>query len=256
MFKFNDQVVLITGASSGLGADAARAFAAQGAKLVLLARRADRLAKVKAELEKEYKVEVLDIKCDVTDETQNKMAVEKAIAKFGKIDVLLNNAGLAIGGDVVELTSEQWDTIFNVNVKGIANLSKQVIPHMRTQKYGRIINIASINGVIVDKVPSLWRHSYNATKAAVIGLTKAMAASYGVDGITVNAIGPGLFESEMTENTLFKHEQFMQSYNALVPLSRPGARGELNAPLLFFASKEASYVTGQLLLVDGGFSIV
>lgn len=256
MFNYKDQVVLITGASSGLGSDAAKAFASQKANLVLLARRGDRLQQAKESLEKEYGIEVLDIQCDVSDDAQNKMAVEKAIAKFGKIDVLINNAGLAISGGVETISEAEWDTIFDVNVKSIASLSKYVVPHMREKKYGRIINISSINGVIVDKDPSLWRHAYNATKAAVIGLTKAMAASYGVDGITVNAIGPGLFESEMTENTLFKHEQFMQTYKALTPLARAGAKGELNGPLLFFASKEASYVTGQLLLVDGGFSII
>lgn len=256
MFNFKDQVVMITGASSGLGADAASGFAAQGANLVLLARRKDRLDAEKEKLEKEFGIKVLPIACDVTKEEELKSAVDSAIATFGKVDVLINNAGLATAGGIEQLTDEEWDQIFNINVKAIANLSKYVIPHMKEQNYGRIINIASINAVLVNKQPTMARHSYNATKAAVIGLTRAMAGTYGVNGITVNSIGPGLFESEMTEDTLFKHEQFLAAYSAAVPVGRPAQRGELNAPLMFFASKEASYVTGQFLLVDGGLTIV
>lgn len=257
MFTFQNQVVLITGASSGLGRQAAFAFAKQGALLVCLARRKEKLEQLQNELKAQFPtVTVATFPCDITNETQVKETIEKVIQTFSKIDVLINNAGLATLGDVTVLTDQMWDAIFNVNIKGMAHVSKYVVPHMQKQHYGRIVNIASINGVLMDKTPALWRHAYNATKAAVIGLTKGMAASYGANGITVNAIGPGLFETEMTQNSLFKNEAFLHAYNQQVPLGRPGSPGELNGPLLFFASHESSYVTGQFLLVDGGLTIV
>ena len=143
----------------------------------------------------------------------------------------------------------------DINVKGIFLMCKYVIPQMKEQKYGRIINVASVNAIVADKPMTLVRHVYNASKAAVLGLTKGMAATYAQNGITVNAVGPGLFESEMTADTLFKHESFMQMYNSLCPASRPGRRGELNGPVLFLSSDACSYTTGQFIVVDGGFSI-
>lgn len=256
MFDFNDQVVMISGAANGLGADAAKGFAEQGANLVLLDIQEDRLLDLKTAIDKVNTVEVLTIYCDVTDEEQLKTAVQTAIEKFRKIDVLINNAGIAIGGDVQSLVSEEWDQIFNVNVKAIAQLSKYVVPHMIDKKYGRIINISSLNSIMMEKEPALWKHAYNATKSAVNGLTKGMAASYGSYGITVNAIGPGLFHTEMTKDTLFKSKEFVAMYNHMTPIGRPGNKGELNGPLMFFASKESSYMTGQILLADGGISLV
>ena len=121
---------------------------------------------------------------------------------------------------------------------------------------GRIVNVSSVNAIIGDKVPVLARHAYNASKAGVVGLTKGMAASYGVHGITVNCIGPGLFESEMTQDTLFRNEEFLKAYNMANPLGRPGRRGELNGTILYLSSEASSYVTGQYIVVDGGASIV
>lgn len=255
MFNLNGRVAIVTGASSGLGADAARAYAAYGAKVALLARRRDRLEALAQELHKAG-TDALAVECDVSDEQSVKTAVGKVISHFKRVDILLNNAGIAVGGGVEELSSEDWGRSMDINVKGIFLMCKYVVPHMRAQKYGRIVNIASINATLADKNPTLWRHSYNASKAAVRGLTIGMAASYGVDNITVNSIGPGLFESEMTENTLFKHEDFMRLYNGLTPMSRPGGKGELNGTIIYFSSDASSYTTGQHLIVDGGFGIV
>lgn len=255
LFDLTGKVAVVTGASSGLGADAARAYAEYGADVALLARRIDRLESLAAEIEKRGR-RALAVACDVSDEKSVKTAVEEVIARFGKADILLNNAGVAVPGTVEELAAEDWDRAMAVNVKGMYLMCKYVVPHMRKQKYGKIVNIASINAVIGDKNPQLARHVYNASKAAVRGLTTGMAASYGLDNITVNSIGPGLFESEMTENTLFKHEDFMKLYNMLSPAGRPGRKGELNGTILYFSSDASSYVTGQHILVDGGTSIV
>ena len=117
------------------------------------------------------------------------------------------------------------------------------------------IDILLNDAVLADKADALVRHVYNASKAAVVGLTKGMAASYAQYGITVNALGPGLFLSEMTQDTLLKHQEFLNTYSALCPASRPGGKGELNGPILFFSSDACSYTTGQFILVDGGFSL-
>ncbi|MFU0832089.1 MAG: 3-oxoacyl-[acyl-carrier-protein] reductase [Oscillospiraceae bacterium] len=255
LFDLTGKVAVVTGASSGLGADAARAYAAQGADVALLARRKEKLDAVVKEIEATGR-KAIAVTCDVSKEENVKSAVEQVISTFGKIDILLNNAGIAQGGSVETLSTEDWDRSMNVNVKGIYLMCKYVVPVMKERKYGKIVNIASVNAILADKADALVRHVYNTSKAAVVGLTKGMAASYAKDGITVNALGPGLFESEMTADTLFKHEAFMNMYNSLCPASRPGAKGELNGPILFFSSDASSYTTGQFLVVDGGFSIV
>lgn len=254
LFDLTGKVAVVTGASSGLGADAARAYAEQGAHVALLARRKEKLDSVVKEIEAAGH-KAIAVQCDVSNEESIKKAIDEVLAHYGKIDILLNNAGIAVGGSVESLSVEGWDSSMDINVKGIFLMCKYVIPQMKEQKYGRIINIASVNAIVADKPMTLVRHVYNASKAAVLGLTKGMAATYAQNGITVNAVGPGLFESEMTADTLFKHESFMQMYNSLCPASRPGRRGELNGPVLFLSSDACSYTTGQFIVVDGGFSI-
>lgn len=255
LFDLTGKVAVITGASSGLGADAARAYAECGANVALLARRKDRLEALATEIQKTGR-KALAIECDVTNEANVETAVKEIISHFGRIDILLNNAGVAVSGTVEQVPSEEWDKEMNVNVKGYYLMSKYIVPFMRKQKYGRIVNIASVNAIVADKVPVLARHAYNTSKAAVRGLTLGMAASYAIDNITVNSIGPGLFESEMTTDTLFANKDFMNMYNSLTPAGRPGKIGELNGTIIYFSSDASSYVTGQHIIVDGGFSIV
>lgn len=254
LFDLTGKVAVVTGASSGLGADAARAYAAQGADVALLARRKEKLDAVVKEIEATGR-KAIAVQCDVSDEENVKKAVDEVLVHYGKIDILLNNAGVAAGGSVETLSVENWDNSMDINVKGIFLMCKYVLPQMKEHKYGRIVNVASVNAIVADKPAALVRHVYNTSKAAVLGLTKGMAASYAQYGITVNAVGPGLFESEMTADTLFKHESFMQMYNSLCPASRPGSKGELNGPVLFLSADACSYTTGQFIVVDGGFSI-
>jgi len=255
LFDLTGKVAVVTGASSGLGADAALAYAEAGADVALLARRVEKLEAVKVEIEKTGR-KAITAACDVTDEESVKAAIAKVIETFGHIDILLNNAGIAVRGGVDSMTVEDWDKSFNTNVKGIFLASKYVVPHMKEKSYGKIVNIASINAVIADKADVFIRHSYNASKSAVLGLTKGMAASYARYGITVNAVGPGLFESEMTSGTLFKSDEFLKSYNYTNPAGRPGRQGELNGTILYFSSDASSYVQGQFVIVDGGSAIV
>lgn len=255
LFDLTGKVAVVTGASSGLGADAALAYAEAGADVAILARRVEKLNQVKADIEKTGR-KVIAVGCDVTNEESVQGAMKKVMDTFGHIDILLNNAGVAVRGGVDSMTEEEWDRSFDTNVKGIFLASKYVVPQMKEQGYGKIVNIASVNAVIADKNDMFIRHSYNASKSAVLGLTKGMAASYARYGITVNAIGPALFESEMTADTLFKSEQFLQMYNMSNPASRPGKRGELNGTVLYLSSDASSYVQGQFIIVDGGGSLV
>ncbi len=255
MFNLNGKIAVVTGASSGLGKDAAIAYAKEGANVCLLARRVDKIEGVAKEIEG-LGVESIALKCDVTNEEEVKAAVEKIVDKFGRIDILLNNAGVAVRGGVETLSEEDWNKSMDTNVKGIYLMCKYVIPVMKKQNYGKVVNVSSINAILADKADIFIRHSYNASKAAVLGLSKGMAASYAQYGITVNSVCPGLFESEMTEDTLFKSDEFLKSYNYLCPASRPAKKGELNGTILYFSSDASSYVTGQHIVVDGGLSIV
>lgn len=255
LFDLTGKTALVTGASGGLGRDAAKVYAKYGAKVALLARRKEKLDDVVEEIT-QLGGEAIAIQCDVTNEEIVKDAVEEVIQQYDKIDILLNNSGVAVRGGVHNLTEEDWDKSMNTNVKGAYLLSKYIIPYMIKQNYGKVINIASINAIIADKDDLFIRHSYNASKSAVLGLTKGMAASYGRYGITVNAVGPALFESEMTKDTLFKSDEFLKGYSKMNPAGRPAEKGELNGTLIYLSSDASSYVNGQFILVDGGISIV
>lgn len=255
LFDLTGKVAVVTGASSGLGAQAALCYAEAGADVAILARRVEKLEEVKENILKTGR-RVLAVECDVTDEESVKRAVNKVLEEFKHIDILLNNAGVAVRGGVDSLSVEDWDKSFNTNVKGMFLMSKYVVPGMIMQQYGKIVNVASVNAIIGDKSDMFIRHSYNASKAAVVGLTKGMACSYAKHGITVNAIGPGLFETGMTENTLFKSEEFLNGYNMLNPSNRPGRKGEVNGTVLYLSSDASSYIQGQFIVIDGGGSLV
>ena len=255
MFNLEGKVAVVTGASSGLGHDAAVMYAEYGADVALLDLNENDLEKVKEEIEKLGR-KVIAIECDVTKEVQVKDAVSKVLEVFSHIDILLNNAGIAVRGGVETLTEDEWDKSFNVNVKGMYLLSKYIIPGMKERKYGKIVNISSVNAVIADKNDIFIRHSYNSSKAAVLGLTTGMACSYARYGITVNAIGPALFKTGMTKDTLFKSEEFLNGYNMLNPTGRPGNEKELNGTILYLSSDASSYVQGQFIIVDGGGALV
>ena len=255
MFNLENKVAVVTGAASGLGKSAAIMYAEYGADVAVLGLNKEGLDATKSEIEKLGR-KAISIVCDVSNEENVKNAVDEIMNTFGKVDILLNNAGVAVRGGVDTLEESEWEKSFNVNVKGIYLMSKYIVPVMKENNYGKIVNISSVNAIIADKSDVFIRHSYNASKAAVLGLTKGMACSYARYGITVNAIGPGLFKTGMTENTLFKSEEFLNGYNAVNPTCRPGNEGELNGTILFLSSDASSYVEGQFIVVDGGTTLV
>lgn len=252
IFDLTGKVVVVTGASSGLGADAALCYAEAGASVALLGIETPHRTKEKIEA---IGGGAIAIKCDVRDEENVRSTINTVLKEFGHIDILLNNAGIAVSGGIDTMSVEEWNKSFNTNVKGMFLVSKYVVPKMKERGYGKIINISSINAVIADKDATFIRHSYNASKSAILGLTKGMAASYAKYGITVNAIGPAMFKTQMTEK-LFKSEQYMTYYNNINPTGRPPKQGELNGTILYLSSNASSYVQGQFIIVDGGASIV
>jgi gluconate 5-dehydrogenase len=253
VFDLSNKVAFITGASSGLGVQYAHALARQGANLVIAARRLDKLKNVAQEVEQEHGVEVLPVECDVTLEDQIKNAKKQALDKFGQIDILINNAGVARMAPSQEMERKDWDKVIEVNLTGVYLCSKHIGQHMIERGYGKIINTASMYGRVGNT--AMPAAAYHASKGGVVNLTRALAAEWAGHNITVNAIGPGFFESEMTEQVR-DDEQFNQFLQAMCPMKRWGKEGELDGAVVYLASDASSYMTGQTLFVDGGWTAV
>lgn len=252
MFNLKGKVAAITGASSGLGKQMARAFAEQGADLVLMARRIERLEELKEELEKKG-VKVLPIKVDVTDTNNVNEAAKQAEEEFGKVDILVNCAGSAENAGVLEMTDEDWAKTMKIDLDSVFYVTRAFGNIMKKNHYGRIINIASMYGLVGNM--AMGTIAYHTSKGGVVNFTRAAAAELAKEGITVNAICPGYFDTELTHDTLITDE-FTAYMKGTVPIGRYGHEGELNAGAIFLASEEASYVTGVILPIDGGYTCV
>ncbi len=252
MFNLKGRVAVITGASSGLGKSMCYAFAKQGASLVLLARRIDRLKDLKGELEKEG-ARVLAIKCDVTNTKEIDFAASKTKEIFGKVDILVNCAGASKDAGVLTMTDEEWDFTISTDLTSVFKMTRAFANIMKKNNYGRIINISSMYGLVGNtEIPTI---AYHSSKGGVINFTRAAAAELAKEGITVNAICPGYFDTELTHETLITPE-FTQYMQATVPVGRYGKEGELNSAAIFLGAEESSYVTGVILPIDGGYTCV
>ncbi|MFV0528672.1 MAG: SDR family NAD(P)-dependent oxidoreductase [Lachnospiraceae bacterium] len=252
MFNLENRVVVVSGASSGLGAQMTRGFAEQGADLVIMARRVEKLNELADEI-KGMGRKCLVIQCDVTNPEIVDQAAETVKKEFGKVDVLINCAGSAKNAGVLDMTNDEWDFTISTDMTSVFYVTRAFGNIMKEHNYGRIINIASMYGLVgntaIDTV------AYHASKGGVVNFTRAVAAELAKYNITCNAICPGYFETELTADTL-KTEAFSSYMKATVPLGRYGASGELNAGAIFLASDEASYVTGVILPIDGGYTCV
>jgi NAD(P)-dependent dehydrogenase (short-subunit alcohol dehydrogenase family) len=251
-FDLKGQNAVVTGASSGLGVQFAKALAGQGANVALLARRQEKLQAVKSEIEA-MGVQVLAIQADVTNEDSIKSAITQIEQAWGQIHVLVNNAGVSALGGAEDMPEADWDKVLDTNLKGVWLVAKHVGKHMIAKKYGRVINIASMFGVVGNTF--FPASAYHASKGGVVNLTKALAAEWAKHDITVNAIGPGFFESEMTEAAIAA-QTFQNYVKNVCPMQRIGKPGELDPALIFLAAPESSYVTGQTVCVDGGWTAV
>ncbi|HEY8421764.1 MAG TPA: glucose 1-dehydrogenase [Thermoclostridium sp.] len=252
IFDLTGRVAVVTGASSGLGVQMAKAFARQGADVVILARRMEKLEKVAEDI-RALGVKCLPIRCDVTNTEDVKKAAEIAEKEFGKVDILVNNAGSGHVGPTEECTDDQWNGVINLDLNGVFKVAREFGKIMIKNKYGRIINIASMYGLVGNS--ALPCAGYHAAKGGVVNFTRALASEWAKYGINVNCICPGYFETELTVDTL-NTESFTNYMKATVPLGRYGREGELDSTAIYLASEASSYVTGVIIPVDGGYTCV
>ncbi len=251
MARFSERVVAVTGGASGIGEATARLFAEEGARVAIADLDADRGRAVAGDLRAKGAAAIF-VETHTEREAEAARFIGRARDEFGRIDVLVNNAGMRLYQTVVEATEESWDAILGVNLKGYAFCAKAVIPEMRRTGGGSIVNVASIRAVIVGgNTPQ-----YDTTKAAVAGLTRAMALDHAAEGIRVNAVCPGPIFTRFHERRATAagktFEEFMAEFGRGTMLKRPGTPREVAACIVFLASDDASYVTGTCLFVDGG----
>ena len=239
-----DRVAVVTGASQGIGRATALLLAEHGARLVLAARNAEKLAAAAEEIKKKGG-EALVVPMDVASEEQIKAGFARALEKFGRIDILVNNAAIARDQLALRMKRADWDAVIQTNLTGAHLCIQQVLPGMLRQRSGRIINVSSV----VAQTGNAGQVNYIASKAGLIGLTKALAVEVASRGITVNAVAPGFIVSPMTDPLPDKVKEELM---ARIPFGRMGTDREVAAGILFLASDEASYVTGHVLDINGG----
>lgn len=252
LFRLDGKTAVVTGASSGLGVVFARALAGAGASVVVSARRLDRLEKLAAEIERDGG-QALAVACDVAVEDDVDALAAAAVDRFGRVDVLVANAGIADPRPAEQEPLQVWERVVGVNLTGVFLTNQRFGALMLERGAGSIVNIASVLGVVgAGQIPQA---SYTASKGGVVNLTRELAAQWARRGVRVNAIGPGWFESEMTEE-MFASDQGVGWIRRKTPMGRPGRGKELAGPVVFLASDASSYVTGQTLLVDGGWTVI
>ena len=252
MFNLKGRVAVITGASSGLGRQMAQAFAKQGADIAIVARRIERLEELKKELEKEN-IKVLPVKCDVTNTEEINNAANQIEKEFVKVDILVNCAGSSKDKGVLDMTDDEWSFTIDTDLTSVFKMTRAFTNIMKKNNYGRVINIASMYGLVGNtEIPTI---AYHSSKGGVVNFTRAAAAELAKYNITVNCICPGYFYTELTTEVL-DTDYFKEFANTHVPMKRYGKSGELNAGAIFLASDEASYVTGVILPIDGGYTSV
>lgn len=244
MFNLDGRVALVTGASQGIGRATAIALARAGARVAAAARNAEKLAAVTAEIEADGG-EALAFTMDVASAEQVKSGFRQAIEKFGKLDILVNNAAITRDGLAVRMKADDWEAVLRTNLTGAYFCVQQALSVMMRARYGRIINVTSV----VAETGNPGQVNYVAAKAGLIGLTRALAAEVASRNITVNAVAPGFIVSPMTDPL---PQNVRDTLLARVPLGRMGTDAEVASAILFLASEEAGYITGTVLDVNGG----
>jgi len=243
--RLKNKTAIITGGATGIGLACARLFQREGARVALFGRRQDRLDQA----QKIVGDSALAISGDITRQKDIDRLTDRVLAEWGRIDILINNAGTFVSAALHETDDSVWDDLLNVNLRGVFLLTKKVLPHMVEQKSGSIVHISSILGMIA--VPQAA--AYNVSKGALNQFSKSIAVEYGNAGIRSNSVCPGMIETEMTEE-LRGNAELMAEWKKGYPLGRFGGPDEVAGACLFLASDEASFVTGATLPVDGGYT--
>ncbi len=244
MFSLKDKVGLVTGASQGIGRATALALAEAGAKVAVAARNAEKLAALVAEIEGRGGA-ALAVPMDVADAAQVKAGFQAVLGKFGRLDILVNNAAITRDTLALRMKLEDWDAVLRTNLTGAHLCIQQALGAMLKQRAGRIINLTSV----VAETGNAGQANYVASKAGLIGLTRAIAVEVASRSITVNAVAPGVVETPMTD---VLSQEMKDKMKAMIPLGRFGQDREIAAAIVFLASDEAGYITGQVLGVNGG----
>src|ERR1700732_3165147 len=247
MFSLKDKVALVTGASQGIGWDIAQALVVAGAKVAVAARTEEKLALLVGEIETAGG-EAIAVKMDVADAEQMKAGCRQVIDKFGRLDILVNNAAITRDGLAIRMKADDWDAVIRTNLTGAHLCIQQALATMMRARAGRIINIASI----VAQMGNAGQANYVAAKAGLIGLTKAIAIEIASRNITVNAVAPGFIATPMTDVLGDKVKDELKNR---IPLGRMGTPREVASAIVFLASDEAAYITGHVLNVNGGMHL-
>lgn len=250
LFSLAGRVAIVTGASRGLGKEAAEGLAEAGAKVVLAARRAQWLDPTAREFA-ERGFDVLAHPCDIAVEEQTQGLAAAALERYGRVDILVNNAGVSWGAPYEEMPAEAWRKVLETNVIGTQFMTRAVLPAMRRQGYGKIVNIASVMGLVGVPSDILEAAGYTASKGALIALTRELAVHYAPHGIRVNALAPGFFPTRLSAGVI---EHAGGRIQAITPLGRLGKAGEMKGAVLFLAAPASDYLTGQIIAVDGGMT--
>lgn len=248
LFDLSGKVAIVTGTSRGLGQYFGRALAGAGADLVITSRDMLRLNEFREEI-RSLGRKALPVKLDVLNQADIENMVRAAIAEYGRIDILVNNAGLNIRRPAADFTWQDWDTVLDTNLKGSFFVAQAVAKEMVKRQYGRIINIGSCTCVFgMEGIGP-----YSASRAGVLGLTRSLAAEWGQYGITANVLAPGWFKTAQNK-VLYENAKWVEYIVDRIPLGRPGQPNDLDGAVVFLASDASAYITGQILLVDGGFT--
>ena len=248
LFNLSGKVAIVTGTSRGLGQYFARALAKAGADLVITSRELSRLTQFKKEIESLGR-RALAVQLDVLSQSDIENMIRIAIKEYGKIDILVNNAGLNIRRPSTEVSQRDWDTVLNTNLKGSFFCAQAVAKEMIKRNYGRIINVGSCTCVFgMEGITA-----YTASRGAILSMTRSLAAEWGKFGVTVNVLAPGWFKTAQNA-VLYENKEWLNYITERIPLNRPGQPNDLDGTVVFLASDACEYITGQIILVDGGFT--